>query len=464
MIRIQDDEVGSSGLDLEMIRKYSIPGPRYTSYPPATKFNASLEGLEDGITADNRDERQPLSLYFHLPFCQSLCWYCGCHTVITRDHSLSSKYVDDLANEVVLTALRIRRNRQVSQIHFGGGTPTFLAPNDLRRLGRIIKDQFELGPNLEFGVEIDPRTLTDEHVAALAEIGANRASLGVQDTNPKVQLAIHRWQPQTLNQRAMSALRTAGIRSVNVDLIFGLPEQTVSSFATTIDDVLALGPDRLSVFSYAHVPWLKPAQKIFDRNGCLPTAEEKLAMFAMAHCKLKAAGYIDIGLDHFARPGDELAIAQSKGTLHRNFQGYSTAADASLYGFGVSSISSTTRTYRQNFKAMDAWRSALESHKLPIERGLVLNPDDERRRAIIMRIMCSRKLDFAAASSELGVDVTSAFSVEIAGLRDLEDDGIVARTPTGFSVTAKGAPLLRVIAMRFDATFVSLDGQHSQTV
>ena len=457
----------SRSLDLDLIRKYSIPGPRYTSYPPATKFTAELESLalEEAIGDDNRPGAGPISLYFHLPFCESRCWFCGCNTVITRRRDSAAEYLDDLAREMALTAARVDRTRAVTQIHLGGGTPTFFPPDELRRLGALLRETFpQRAPDCEFSVEIDPRRLTAEHVTALREIGATRASLGVQDTNPRVQLAIHRIQPQTVNQQAFAWLRENGFRSINVDLIYGLPLQTPASFARTIDDVLSLGPDRLSVFSYAHVPWIKPAQKIFDDREQLPDAEQKLAMFAVAHEKLTAAGYLDIGLDHFARPDDELAIAQREGTLHRTFQGYSTRGGASLYSFGMSSISATPDTYRQNFKTLPEWKAALDAGRLPIERGLRLTPEDSRRRTIIMRLMCDRRLDFAALSRTLGVDFATQYADEIRSLNDLEADGLVSRSASGIEVTRVGVPLLRVVAMRFDPALPTGPSEHSRTI
>jgi oxygen-independent coproporphyrinogen-3 oxidase len=453
-------------LDLALIRKYSVAGPRYTSYPPATRFTPEIDpaSLDAEIAADNRAEGAPLSLYFHLPFCETLCWYCGCNTVITRRRDSAADYVDDLGREIALTARRLRAGRPVRQIHLGGGTPTFLPPKELARLGLLIYEAFQVAPDCEFSVEIDPRRLTEEHIEALRVIGVNRASLGIQDTNPNVQLAIHRWQPSRLNRQAVDWLRAADFRSVNVDLIYGLPLQTAASFGQTIDEVLALAPDRLSIFSYAHVPWLKPAQRIFEDRGQLSPPEEKLAMFALAHEKLTAAGYVDIGLDHFARPDDELAIAQRQQTLQRNFQGYSTSAGASLYGFGVSSISSTERSYRQNFKDLAEWRAALAAGRLPVERGLILTEEDRRRRALVMGIMCDRRLDYGALSGALGLDVPRTYAAEIASLADLEADGLLRRSPEGVEVLPRGVPLLRVIAMRFDGSFSPEAGRHSQTI
>jgi oxygen-independent coproporphyrinogen-3 oxidase len=454
-------------LDLDLVRKYSIPGPRYTSYPPATKFTSNLASLhlEQAILDDNRAGAGPMSLYFHLPFCESRCWFCGCNTVITRRRDSAGEYLDDLAREMRLTAAHMDRSRPVTQIHLGGGTPTFFPPDQLRRLGALIHELFpNRAPDCEFGVEIDPRRIREDHVQALREIGSNRASLGIQDTNSRVQLAIHRIQPQAVNEQAFAWLGAAGFGSINVDLIFGLPLQTRDSFARTIDDVLRLDPDRLSVFSYAHVPWIKPAQKIFDDREQLPDAEEKLAMFAVAYEKLTSAGYVDIGLDHFAKPGDELAVAQREGTLHRNFQGYSTRGGASLYSFGISSISATGDTYRQNHKTLEAWRASLDAGQLPVERGLRLSKEDVRRRAIIMRLMCDRRLDFAAMSRALGVSFARVYRSEIASLVDLACDGLVRVTPSGIEVTKTGVPLLRIIAMRFDPSLSTAPREHSRTI
>jgi oxygen-independent coproporphyrinogen-3 oxidase len=453
-------------LNLELIRRYSIPGPRYTSYPPATLFTGELEKLrlEEAIADDNKPGAGPISLYFHLPFCETRCWFCGCNTVITARHEYSGEYLQTLASEVEMTARLLDPSRPVVQVHFGGGTPTFFRPDELRRLGELIRRHFKLSADCEYGVEIDPRRLSLDHLTALREIGANRVSLGVQDTDGKVQLAVHRWQPHDLNKRVVRWVRESGFHSINVDLIYGLPLQTSDSFRKTVDDVLELGAERFSVFSYAHVPWIKPSQKIFDDRGQLPGPEEKLSMFEVAHHSLMGAGYVDIGLDHFARPTDELALAQRAGTLQRNFQGYSTRAGASLYGFGMSSISSTADSYRQNHKTLPAWRDAVAAGRLPIERGLRLGEEDKRRRTIIMRIMCDRKLDYAAISKLIGVDFASSYARELASLKDLERDGIVECGPTSLVVTPVGVPLLRVVAMRFDATFVAGPRRHAQTV
>ena len=438
---------------LELVRKYNIPGPRYTSYPTAPQFSKAVdrEALLREIAEDNRDGTRPLSLYFHLPFCESLCWYCGCNTVITRRHSSAGEYVDLLCRELAITQPLLNPARPVTQLHFGGGTPTFLPPAEIDRLGRAIHSVFTFAPDAEISVEIDPRRLTKEHVEAYRRLGCNRASLGVQDTNPQVQLAIHRWQPLAQTAQAITWLREAGYQSISVDLIYGLPLQTPESFAQTLEEIIELKPDRLAVFSYAHVPWLKPAQKIFDDRAQLPGTEAKLAMLTTATHALTAAGYVHIGMDHFARPDDELAIAHDEGTLYRNFQGYTTRAGASLYGFGMSSISQTDGSFRQNHKELDDYAAAVNRNELPVERGCLLGEDDRNRRAVIMDIMCRKQVNYSDLARRLQVDVAQIYAPEIASLADLEADGLLRRQPGGFVITPLGELFRRVVAMRFDA-------------
>jgi len=452
-------KIGNSPINLDLVRKYSqVAAPRYTSYPPATKFTENMADVrfEDAIYDDNNTARPaappPLSIYFHLPFCESRCWYCGCTTVITQNHGAADAYLDDLAREMDLVAQRLDQKRRVVQLHLGGGTPTFLSPEQLRRLNGLAREHFTFASDAEVSVEVDPRRFTREHAQALRELGATRASLGVQDTDHRVQVAVHRLQPHDLNEQAVAWLREEGFRSVNIDLIYGLPLQAAASFERTLADVLALSPDRFSVFSYAHVPWIKPAQRIFEDRGQLPEAEEKLAMFALAHERLTAAGFVDIGLDHFAKRDDELAVALREGTLQRNFQGYSTRGGASLYAFGMSSISQTADVYWQNTKDMAAYHTMLVDGRLPVVRGLRVSDEDKRRRAIIMRVMCARKLDYAQMSAELGVNFEQAYARELASMDDLVADGIVRMSAQGLEVTPEGAPLLRIVAVRFDAT------------
>ena len=338
-------------VDLALVRKYNVAGPRYTSYPPATKFTDGItwDQLRSKIEANNQSPRD-LSLYFHIPFCETLCWFCGCTTVITLNHDKGRDYVDQLSREIATLAPLLHPERRVVQLHFGGGSPTFLRPDEIRRLGESIHRHFQFAPDIEASVEVDPRRLTRDHMVAFREIGFHRASMGVQDFDPKVQEAIHRIQPREMTQQAMDWMRELGFTSINVDLIYGLPEQTVSSFNRTLDSVLEMKPDRFAVFSYAHVPWIKPAQKIVESKA-LPTPETKLELLKLVIEKLTEAGhYVYIGMDHFAKPDDELAVAQRSKRLQRNFQGYSTRAGSDIYGFGMSSISQIQDAYWQNEK------------------------------------------------------------------------------------------------------------------
>ena len=464
---------------LELVRKYDVPGPRYTSYPTAPHFSADCDrqSLLAEIAEDNKDVSLPLSLYVHIPFCESLCWYCGCNTVITgkkgqekngeknaTKQGIAHDYVTLLIQELEQTAKLLNRARLVTQLHFGGGTPTFLPPEEIDRLAETLKALFTFAPDAEISVEIDPRRLTLEQVLAFRRLGCNRASLGVQDTDLAVQKAIHRLQPLSLTAQAVTWLRQAGYQSVAIDLIYGLPLQTVESFSRTTREVLALAPDRFAVFSYAHVPWLKPAQKVFDLQKQLPSASEKLSMLVAAARILTEAGYAQIGMDHFARPSDELAQAHAAGTLHRNFQGYTTRAGASLYGFGMTSISQTGASFRQNEKELDAWSAKVRAGELPIERGLVITAEDQRRRTLVMDVMCKRRLSYADLSARTGVEVTQAYAAEFASLGDLEKDGLLVRDAEGLTITALGELFRRIIAMRFDAYLSSGPRNFSRAV
>jgi oxygen-independent coproporphyrinogen-3 oxidase len=443
---------------LELVRKYDVPGPRYTSYPTAPHFSATCDrqSLLAEIAEDNKDAALPLSLYVHIPFCESLCWYCGCNTVITGKkgavkQGVAHDYVTLLIQELEQTAKLLNRARPVTQLHFGGGTPTFLPPEEIDRLAATLKSLFTFAPDAEISVEIDPRRLTQQQVLAFRRLGCNRASLGVQDTDVAVQKAIHRLQPISLTAQAVTWLREAGYQSVAIDLIYGLPLQTVDSFSRTTQEVLKLNPDRFAIFSYAHVPWLKPAQKVFDVKKQLPEASEKLSMLVAAARILTEAGYAQIGMDHFARPSDELAQAHAAGTLHRNFQGYTTRAGASLYGFGMTSISQTGASFRQNEKELEAWAAKVRAGELPIERGLVITDEDQRRRTLVMDVMCKRRLDYQDLSARTGVDVAKNYAAEFASLGDLEKDGLLVRDAAGLTITPLGELFRRIIAMRFDA-------------
>ncbi len=438
-------------VDLDLIKKYNVPGPRYTSYPPATEFTDQVAAPQvlTNVRANN-ETAGDLSLYFHLPFCESLCWFCGCTTIITTAQEKSADYIEVLGKEMALVQPLLHPQRRVVQLHFGGGTPTFSHPDHLRRLGALIHSRFTFAPDIEAGVEIDPRRLTREHLVALREIGFNRASIGVQDNDPEVQKAVHRLQPLEMTRRVVGWIREAGFTSLNVDLIFGLPFQTVASFERTLDEVLALGPDRFAVFSYAHVPWMKPAQRIF-KDGVLPSAETKFQLLKLTIEKLTSLGYVYIGMDHFARATDELAVAQQQKTLQRNFQGYSTRGGADIYAFGMSSISQAGGAYWQNLKDLPAYYAAVAAQQLPVSRGYLLSAEDLLRRQVIMQIMCNLGIAYAPLEARFGFRFPERFARELASLADLEADGLLQRLPDRLEVTDLGRLFIRNIAMRFDA-------------
>src|SRR5215471_14638295 len=384
-------------IDLALVEKYNVAGPRYTSYPPATKFTGELAWpeLAERILQNNQHERD-LSLYFHIPFCETLCWFCGCTTVITLNHRQGQTYIDYLEKEVRQMSTLLNPRRKAVQLHWGGGSPTFLQPDEIRKLGEVIRRHFTFSDDIEVGVEIDPRRLTRDHVVALREAGFNRASFGVQDFDPQVQQAVHRVQPRDMTEQALNWARELGFTSVNFDLIYGLPHQTVESFNRTLDTVLSLQPDRLAVFSYAHVPWVKPAQKILEQK-VLPSAEVKLQLLKTVIERLtENERYVYIGMDHFAKPGDELAVALRRKQLQRNFQGYSTRGGADIYAFGMSSISQIADAYWQNEKDLQKYYSVLDVGKVPLARGYVVSDEDKIRRETIMRVMCDFSLDYSS--------------------------------------------------------------------
>ncbi|HEU6448062.1 MAG TPA: oxygen-independent coproporphyrinogen III oxidase [Verrucomicrobiae bacterium] len=453
-------------VNLDLVEKYNVAGPRYTSYPPATKFTDKIEWsqLSDKISANNQSGRD-LSLYFHIPFCETLCWFCGCTTVITLNHALGKIYLDHIEREVAQVAAKLNPKRKVVQLHWGGGSPTFLGPDEIRRLGDIIKKHFTFSDDVEAGVEIDPRRLSREHIEALTEVGFNRASLGVQDFEPKVQEAIHRIQPREMTQRVLDWARELGFGSVNFDLIYGLPHQTADSFNRTLDAVLEMQPDRLAVFSYAHVPWVKPAQKILEQK-ILPAPEVKLQLLKNVIERLTENNrYTYIGMDHFAKETDELVIAQRNKTLQRNFQGYSTRGNADIYAFGMSAISQIPEAYWQNEKELPKYYAALDEKKLPLARAYFVTDEDKIRRETIMRVMCDFSVEYAAMSKNLGIDFTGYFANEIASLKPFADDGLVNFSDGGFEVTNSGRLFIRNIAMCFDNTLAPEAGRkHSRTI
>lgn len=454
-----------NGFDPALVRKYNQPGPRYTSYPTAPHFRDDIpdENLLAECLESSRNNPR-ISLYIHLPFCETACWFCGCTRVISRDRNKADIYLDYLEKEIALTLPHLAPDCRVTQIHFGGGTPTFLTPEQIERLGRILRSSFTIDADCERGVEIDPRRLSREHISALAAIGCNRASLGVQDLTPEVQQAINRIQPMEQTAQAIEWLRAENIHSINVDVIYGLPLQTVESFHATMEALIGLAPDRFAVFSYAHVPWIKPAQKIFDHRNNLPDADTKLLILQETVHQLTAAKYQYIGMDHFAREDDELSVARRNGTLQRNFQGYSTRGGVDICALGMSAISQTANTYRQNLKEIDEYYSAIDTQKVPVSKGYFLSHDDHIRRTTIMQLMCNLHVDFDDLSQRLNINFADYFKDAIQALTPLRDDGLVHVTPSSISVTQSGRFLLRNIAMPFDAYLYKAKARHSKTV
>jgi oxygen-independent coproporphyrinogen-3 oxidase len=452
--------------DLELVKKYNQAGPRYTSYPPATKFTDAVtwEQLLETLEENNRSPRD-LSIYVHIPFCETLCWFCGCTTVITPDHDKGRDYVESVGREIATMSAHLHPSRKVVQLHLGGGSPTFLRPDEMRRLGEIIHERFMLSEDIEAGVEVDPRRLTRDHLVALREIGFNRASMGVQDLDPVVQEAVHRIQPPEMTLQAMEWMRELGYGSINIDLIYGLPHQTTESFGKTVDAVLEMEPDRLAVFSYAHVPWIKPAQKILEAK-VLPTPAVKLQLLKLVIEKLTANDrYVYIGMDHFAKPTDELAVAQREKRLQRNFQGYSTRAGSDIYAFGISGISQVPDAYWQNEKELPRYQAVVDAGRVPLHKAYLVTAEDKIRRETIMRTMCDLSLDFASMSRTLGIDFERHFEKELASLAPFLSDGLVLRTPAGLEITGAGRLFIRNIAMCFDNTLAPTgNSQHSTTI
>ncbi len=452
-------------VDLDLVRKYDRPGPRYTSYPTAPHFSDafSLGDWETHINTSNETAARPLSLYFHIPFCNRLCWFCACSMIVSRSSEPMKKYLATLHREVKLYASRMNPNRKVVQIHFGGGTPTHMTPDQIREVGTMIHDTFQVAEDAEISIEMDPRGLTEEHILALRDVGFNRASVGIQDFDPKVQKAINRVHDAELVGRVLDWIRTAGFNSLNLDLIYGLPHQTIASFEDTLEQIIAFEPDRLAVFSYAHVPWIKTHQKLILPQD-MPAPEEKLRILKYIIETLTTRGYDYIGMDHFAKSEDELAVAQREGSLQRNFQGYSTWAGTDIQAFGMSSISQLPRAYAQHTKNLELWHSAVDAGRLPLERGVALSEEDAERRHIIMRLMCDMGMNYAQLSEDLGYDVRDRFRTEFESLDTFEEDGLLSRSESGIEITSVGRLFIRNIAMTFDAYLEQGQERFSQTV
>jgi oxygen-independent coproporphyrinogen-3 oxidase len=436
----------------QLLEKYCKAGPRYTSYPTAPHFHTQFTDADwrAELEAGSHGGRD-LSLYVHIPFCDTLCWYCGCNMVATRDYGRAERYLELLFREIDQVSALVSPGRSVKQLHWGGGTPTFLHPDDMARLFGHLASRFSFAPEAEMGCEADPRELTREHVQTLKACGFNRISLGVQDLDKKVQQAVHRVQPEPLIRRVYGWMREVGFESVNMDLMAGLPHQTAETFARTLDTVVAWRPDRLAVFNYAHVPWMKRHQKLIQESD-LPDFSTRIALQELILDRLTAAGYVYIGMDHYALPGDELVLAQANKTLYRNFQGYTTHKDCDILAFGASAISQTDDVYAQNLKSLRDYRARIESGRLATERGLRIGHDDKLRREAITRIMCDLELDKAAFGRDWGIDFDVHFDCA-AEMAEMATDGLVALEGSVIRVTDTGRLFLRNIAMLFDAYY-----------
>lgn len=438
--------------DADLIRRYAGSGPRYTSYPTAMEFSSAVNAQthSDWVQASNGIGR-PLSLYVHIPFCAHVCFYCACNKVVTGNREKAVPYLDSLAREVHLQAALIDPGRRVEQLHWGGGTPTFLNDRQLAELMQLLRDNFQLldDDSGEYSIEIDPREVRDDTLSVLREIGFNRVSLGVQDFNPEVQQAVHRLQTDEQTLGALRQARELGFHSINIDLMYGLPLQNVDSFSDTLEAVIEARPDRLSVFNYAHLPErFKPQRRI--RAEDLPSAAEKLKILQLTIDKLTAVGYQYIGMDHFALADDELALAQRDGSLHRNFQGYSTHAEADLIGMGVSAISATPGGFSQNHTDIEAYYRDLDVPRLPIVRGVAINDDDRLRGEVIQRLICNNRLDTDRLEAQYGIRFSDYFSTELDRLAGMQADGLLEIDTRQLAVTARGRLLIRNICKVFD--------------
>ena len=438
--------------DADLIKRYDKSGPRYTSYPTAVSFTPEFS------EADYRNHARlsnqaggPLSLYFHIPFCDTICFYCACNKIATKDYSKTPTYLEHLYKEMDMQAELFDASRVVEQLHWGGGTPTFLKHHEIEALMAYTRKTFNLldDDSGDYSIEIDPRSVSKETIKLLRDVGFNRFSLGVQDVDEKVQKAVNRIQPIKDTQAIIDACRENDAHSVSIDLIYGLPLQTVDGFAQTLQKAIEMNPDRMSVFNYAHLPHIFKPQRRINADE-LPSSEEKLEILQQSIETLTDAGYEYIGMDHFAKPDDELAIAQAEGSLHRNFQGYTTHAECDLVAMGVSSISSVHNSYSQNEKGIDGYYAAIQAGKLPIIRGLSLTADDVLRRGIIQQLSCHFKLDFKQVEQDHDLSFNDYFAIELDELVPMQADGLLSLSDQGIEVTPKGRMLIRNICMVFD--------------
>jgi oxygen-independent coproporphyrinogen-3 oxidase len=433
----------------EFLAKYNRPGPRYTSYPTAPVWNDAF-GPDDLVKVHEEAERAktPVSLYMHIPFCESLCLFCACNVVIEKNKAVSPPYLGILKREAERVSRSVSKDRPVVQFHWGGGTPTYLTPPQIEDLFGFTSEHFHFAPDAEIGIEIDPRVTSREHLETLRKLGFNRLSMGIQDFHADVQKAIHRIQPFEMTRDLLFAARDLGFDSINVDLIYGLPYQTPDRFAHTVDQILELTPDRIALFSYAHVPWLKKQQGSFAAH--LPEGMEKFEIFRIGLLKFLEAGYLYIGMDHFAKPGDELALSQQNRTLHRNFQGYTTKAGADLYGMGITAISGFQNAYAQNHRDIPSWEKAVDARGIATMRGYHLSNEDRLRRAVINRLLCHTVVIKDEISSEFSIDFDKYFEEELRGLQPFREDGLVLLDQNQIRATWLGRIFIRNLAMIFD--------------
>jgi oxygen-independent coproporphyrinogen III oxidase len=433
----------------ELLDRYNVPGPRYTSYPTAPEWNDAFGPIdyERTLTASNAPGH-PLSIYMHLPFCERLCLFCGCNVVIKKNHDVAVPYLKMLKTEIARISGFLDRSRSVVQFHWGGGTPTYFSPEQLEELFRHTQEYFTLTPDAEIGIEADPRVTTPEHLAMLRKLGFNRISMGIQDFNPAVQQTVRRIQSYEDTRQLFDICRSLGFQSVNIDLIYGLPRQTSETFVETIDKVIELGADRIAMFSYAHVPWMKKQQGALAK--LIPLGMEKFQIFRAGIERFTDAGYLYIGMDHFARPDDELCIAQRERTLHRNFQGYTTKAGSDLLGMGVTSISGVDRAYAQNQRDLNEYYAAMEAGKLPTMRGIVLTDDDVIRRAVISKLLCHCVVHKKEFETEYNICFDEYFKEELVRMEQLSRDGLVMLAPDSIQVTMLGRIFIRNAGMVFD--------------
>lgn len=435
-----------------LIRRYDISGPRYTSYPTAVEFSESFSNEQYlQQVAQSNQLGNPLSLYLHIPFCDTVCFYCACNKIITKNRQHAEPYLKSLHTEIAMQAELFDSQRQVKQLHWGGGTPTFISSEQMIALMSVTRQHFSLvdDDEGEFSIEIDPREADPQRIKLLRELGFNRLSLGIQDFNPEVQIAVNRIQSEQQTLSVMQAARDEGFKSISVDLIYGLPKQSVQTFSQTLEKIIAAEPDRLSVFNYAHMPATFKTQRQINSEA-LPSASEKLAILYQTIDQLTEAGYVYIGMDHFAKPDNELAIAQRQGQLHRNFQGYATHADCDLIGLGMTSIGSVANAYMQNEKTLESYQQRLANHQLPIFRGYTLSQDDILRRQIITRLICDFSLDIRSIEEQLGYDFFSYFVDVIPALRQFAKDQLLEYDTQSIRILPAGRLLIRNICLVFD--------------